>query len=91
MAGKHTSEKALSLLRYLPRVALTNIRDNPGSKSVSKLRSGCVHGLLNCCFSARSVGEDSTGVINMVQVIKVLDRDKTTCDWGMKLAIIHFI
>lgn len=39
MATKYTSEKALSLLRYLPRVRLNNIRDNPESKSVSK-----------CCF-----------------------------------------
>lgn len=29
-----TSDKALNLLRYLPRVCLNNIRDNPGSKTV---------------------------------------------------------
>jgi len=28
------SEKALNLLRFLPRVSLANIRDNPGSKRV---------------------------------------------------------
>ena len=29
---KHTTEKALDLLRKLPRVTLGNIRDNPNSK-----------------------------------------------------------
>lgn len=29
---KHTTEKALHLLRTLPRVSLGNIRDNPNSK-----------------------------------------------------------
>lgn len=28
----HTTEKALKLLRQLPRVTLGNIRDNPNSK-----------------------------------------------------------
>lgn len=35
MASKQTTEKALSLLRALPRVALNNIRLNPGAKNVS--------------------------------------------------------
>lgn len=35
---KHTTEKALHLLRTLPRVSLGNIRDNPNSKqNVSNL------------------------------------------------------
>lgn len=29
---KHTTEKALKMLRSLPRVCLSNIRDNPGAK-----------------------------------------------------------
>lgn len=33
MAGKkHGRELALSLLRVLPRVTLSNIRDNPGAR-----------------------------------------------------------
>lgn len=38
MSSKHTTEKALHLLRYLPRVSLSNIRDNPGSKLVCEKR-----------------------------------------------------
>lgn len=29
---KQTTEKALHMLRFLPRVALNNIRDNPGAR-----------------------------------------------------------
>lgn len=29
---KHTTEKALHLLRKLPRISLANIRNNPNSK-----------------------------------------------------------
>lgn len=47
MASKHTSEKALSLLRYLPRVCLNNIRDNPGSKRVSGYWSD-LKAVINC-------------------------------------------
>lgn len=32
MAGKQTTEKALDLLRYLPRVSLANLRPNPNSR-----------------------------------------------------------
>ncbi|XP_057672232.1 39S ribosomal protein L15, mitochondrial [Diorhabda carinulata] len=39
----NTTEKALSLLRYLPRVCIGNIRDNPGSKQRSK-RGRAQHG-----------------------------------------------
>jgi large subunit ribosomal protein L15 len=41
MAGlKHTSEKALQMLRSLPRVSLANIRDNPNSKIKTKRGRG---------------------------------------------------
>lgn len=33
--SKNTADKALIMLRTLPRVSLGNIRDNPGSKMVS--------------------------------------------------------
>ncbi|CAH1108925.1 unnamed protein product [Psylliodes chrysocephalus] len=39
----NTTEKALSLLRYLPRVCLANIRDNPGAKKKSR-RGRAQHG-----------------------------------------------
>lgn len=32
MAAKQTTEKALQMLRALPRVSLGNIRDNPGTR-----------------------------------------------------------
>lgn len=44
MAGiKHTTEKALRMLKNLPRVSIANIRDNPNSKQnviyeIQKLR-----------------------------------------------------
>jgi large subunit ribosomal protein L15 len=41
--GSNTTEKALSLLRYLPRVCLANIRPSPGSKSCKK-RGRAQHG-----------------------------------------------
>lgn len=31
----NTADKALNLLRFLPRVCLGNIRDNPGSNKVT--------------------------------------------------------
>lgn len=38
----HTTEKALKLLRTLPRVSLGNIRDNPNSKqNVSRMWALC--------------------------------------------------
>lgn len=37
MSSKHTVDKALTMLRSLPRVCLSNVRDNPGSKSVSQV------------------------------------------------------
>jgi len=40
MASKHSSEKALNLLRFLPRVSLGNICDNPGSRSTRKRGRG---------------------------------------------------
>ncbi|CAO1438520.1 unnamed protein product [Diamesa serratosioi] len=41
MAGiKHTTEKALKMLRTLPRVALGNIRDNPNSRKNDKRGRG---------------------------------------------------
>ncbi|KAL1490630.1 hypothetical protein ABEB36_013291 [Hypothenemus hampei] len=38
-----SKEKALNLLRYLPRISLTNIRDNPGAKMARK-RGRAQHG-----------------------------------------------
>lgn len=35
---KYPAEKALKLLRVLPRVALGNIRDNPNSKQNVKIQ-----------------------------------------------------
>lgn len=35
MGSKNITDKALNILRILPRVSLANIRDNPGSKKVS--------------------------------------------------------
>jgi len=35
MAGKQGKDLALSMLRVLPRLSLTNIRDNPGSRKPS--------------------------------------------------------
>ncbi|KAF2905083.1 hypothetical protein ILUMI_01097, partial [Ignelater luminosus] len=32
MSSRHTVDKALTILRGLPRICLSNIRDNPGSK-----------------------------------------------------------
>lgn len=37
---KHTTEKALLMLRSLPRVALTNVRDNPGARQKTKRGRG---------------------------------------------------
>lgn len=31
----NSADKALNLLRYLPRVSLQNIRDNPGATKVN--------------------------------------------------------
>lgn len=32
MSIKQTAEKALSMLKNLPRVSLANLRDNPGTR-----------------------------------------------------------
>lgn len=40
MSAIHTTEKALKMLRSLPRVSLANIRDNPGSKKERKRGRG---------------------------------------------------
>lgn len=37
---KHSTEKALSMLRSLPRVSLNNIRNNPGARKDSKRGRG---------------------------------------------------
>lgn len=37
---KHTTEKALQMLRSLPRVSIANIRDNPGSRKPSSRGRG---------------------------------------------------
>lgn len=42
-SAKHTTEKALELLRYLPRVQIGNIRNNPNSKQLNK-RGRAQHG-----------------------------------------------
>lgn len=39
-AAKQTTEKALQLLRHLPRVQLANIRNNPNSKMTQKRGRG---------------------------------------------------
>lgn len=43
MAGKHGRDLALSMLRTLPRICLSNIRDNPGSRKKPK-RGRAQHG-----------------------------------------------
>jgi RNA binding exosome subunit len=40
MSAKHTTEKALKLLRHLPRVQIGNIRNNPNSKITQKRGRG---------------------------------------------------
>jgi large subunit ribosomal protein L15 len=40
MSAKHTTEKALQLLRHLPRVQIGNIRNNPNSKITQKRGRG---------------------------------------------------
>ncbi|XP_076646346.1 mitochondrial ribosomal protein L15 [Halictus rubicundus] len=40
MAGKHGKDLALSLMRTLPRLNLSNIRDNPGARKQSKRGRG---------------------------------------------------
>lgn len=45
---KHT-EKALNLLRGLPRVSLANIRDNPGSRKPNKRGRGQHGGMKHGC------------------------------------------
>lgn len=40
---KYTTEKALELLRFLPRVQIGNIRNNPNSKQLNK-RGRAQHG-----------------------------------------------
>lgn len=42
-SSKQTTEKALQLLRYLPRVQIGNIRNNPNSKQPTK-RGRAQHG-----------------------------------------------
>jgi hypothetical protein len=42
-SAKHTTEKALELLRYLPRVQIGNIRNNPNSRQLNK-RGRAQHG-----------------------------------------------
>lgn len=37
---KHTTEKALQMLRSLPRVCLANIKDNPNAKKPTKRGRG---------------------------------------------------
>lgn len=37
---KHTTEKALQMLRSLPRVSLSNIRDNPGARKKTQRGRG---------------------------------------------------
>lgn len=50
MAGaKHTTEKALNLLRYLPRLQIGNIRNNPKARKPDK-RGRAQHGELNFRF-----------------------------------------
>lgn len=40
MSAKNTTEKALQLLRHLPRVQLANIRNNPNSRMTQKRGRG---------------------------------------------------
>lgn len=40
---KHTTEKALNLLRYLPRLQIGNIRNNPNARAPTK-RGRAQHG-----------------------------------------------
>lgn len=42
-SSKQTTEKALQLLRYLPRVQIGNIRNNPNSRETQK-RGRAQHG-----------------------------------------------
>lgn len=53
MSGvKQTAEKSLHLLRGLPRVALNNIRDNPGSKQQVNIFVIGFHNIIKLmCFS----------------------------------------
>ncbi|KAL0894857.1 hypothetical protein ABMA27_013372 [Loxostege sticticalis] len=43
MGSRQITEKSLSMLRSLPRISLSNLRDNPGSKKTSK-RGRAQHG-----------------------------------------------
>lgn len=72
-------DRALNLLRYLPRVSISNIRDNPGSRKVSNLEEDCGFYLFIFLFPRLNIGaEDNMEAINMERGIKVPDKDKTT-------------
>lgn len=74
-----TTDRALNLLRYLPRVCLGNIRNNPGSTKVISINHLsnvpiCVH------LRNRGEAEVSMEVTTMAVETKVLHRDKILCD-----------
>lgn len=71
----NTTDKALNLLKYLPRVCLANIRDNPGSRKVKdRCRINFVY--YTSFFSLVKEVELNMGVTNMVAAIKVQAKDK---------------
>lgn len=77
------SDKALILLRTLPRVCLGNVTD-PGSKKVNANYFICclIINILSFCynFRQRNVDELNMVVISMVQVIKDQGKGKITCE-----------
>lgn len=81
MSQFSTTEKALKMLRSLPRVSLANIRDNPGSRQgVSVPQGDHIYVQLNSSVSSRenAVGLN-TEVTNMEQATRDLVSDRTTC------------
>jgi hypothetical protein len=95
MAGTiNRTEKALQMLRILPRVTLGNLQSNPGSKPnvnllFKNLQTSSLYSIdLN--FSLKGV-ELNMVATNMVLATKGLDNGKIICAWVMKQATRHSI
>lgn len=90
---KHTTEKALQMMRSLPRVSLGNIRDNPNSKQnvrklISKIVAFNLH--INRDLYRTKEDEHNTAATNMVPVTKVRVSVRISFVSATKPATIHF-
>lgn len=82
MSQFSTTEKALKMLRNLPRVSLANIRDNPGSRQGVSFPQGdhIYNPTKSSVISRANAVGLNTEVTNTGQATRDPANDRTTCD-----------